>query len=492
MSDAINPSLTKVLLQTGGNANPFQFLPRETDVDAISGGGVTVESDFAGREYVGSRQTSNPARWTGNLSSRRTTVSKLRNLASDGLPCFHNLVILNGCESQDFTKFSMGEKYVDFTFSGLTPSDMIAKKTDQADPRLMDAIAVDAAIRIEFHPLAHTLQGTAFGDAGINHIINIKNPRCSGRCGDYDAGDREFIAVADPISPATAPRIGYTGDGGNTWTIGNIAAVANGVAQWVAVHGNNVIIAASGTDAGLYRAPLDGVKAGTATFTPVTGAPAAAFNCVMSIESLVVAVGASGNLYISRDGGYSVTQLASGVSSTLNAIAGDSESLFFIGGASGVVRKVVNGRVVSGVTVTGLSTDNVTALAVPANRTNELYVGSVAGKIYRTKNAGDALPVWKELSFDKPSGGGIIEHMAFSDAMGSFFWVVQTNGSSQSRVLIDYSGGDMASAAVAIGSFTSPGNAIINAIAPANADYALTVGEPVNSNGFTGVIFGGE
>lgn len=490
-NSAVNPTLTKAFIQPYGSGNDILMLPEETDVSAPSGGAVSFESDFAGRRYVGSRQTSNPERWTFDILTRRTTISKLRKLAKQP-QCLNNIIILNGCPTQDFTQFSFGELYVDAGFAGLSASDSISKKTDQADPKLMDTLSISAAIRIEFHPLAHVnASGTVFADGSVNHIINLANPRCAGYCGDASDGSTEYIAVGDGASPATIPRIAYTADSGNTWTLQTIAAVANGAAESVTVAGNRVIVACSGTNGGVYSAPLSAVKTGTAVFAAVTGiATGAAYNAVLAVGSVVVACGASGALYISRDGGFSFTAITSGVATALNALASDDENVIWVGGASGVVLRLRNTTTIGPVTVTGLSTSGVTSLAVPTNRTNEVYVGTVAGKIFRSRNAADPTPTWEELTFDKPSGGGIIEYMAFSDDMGAVFWVVQTNGSTQSRVLIDRSGGRMATNAVEIGSFTSPTNVIINAIAPANIDYALTVGEAVSSNGFIGKIFG--
>lgn len=487
---AINPTLTKTFIQPYGLGNPILALPEETDVSGPSGGSVSFESDFAGKKYVGSRQTSDPERWTFDVSSRRTTISKLRKLATQPA-CLHTIIILNGCPTQDFTQFSFGEMYIDAGNAGLSASDAIAKKTDQIDPRLMDVVSISAAIRLEFHPLTHVdASGTVFADGAVNDIINLSNPRCAGFCGDATDGDTEFLAVGDGADPATIPRIAYTSDAGNSWTVQTIAAVANGAAESVTVSGNRVIVACSGTNGGVYGAPLSAVRAGTATFAAVTGiATGATYNAVLAVGSVVVACGASGALYISRDGGFSFTAITSGVASALNAIAADDENLIFIGGAAGVLLRLRNTNHIGALTVTGLSTNVISSLAVPTTRT-EVYVGTTSGKIFRSRNAADPLPTWKELSFDKPSGGGIIEDMAFSDPKGATFWVAQTNGSSQSRILIDRSGGAMSEYAVEIGTYTSPTNAIINAVAPANIDFALTAGEEVSSNGFLGRIFG--
>lgn len=488
---AVNPTLTRSYIQPGGLGNDIYMLPPETNVGAASGGSVSFESDYAGRVYVGSRQTSNPERWTFDLMTRRITISRLRNLSL--VPqCLNTVILLNGCDNLDFTNFLFGEIYIDAGFGGLSASDNVSNRTEQTDPKLMDTVSVSAGVRLEFHPLTHvSAGGSTFGNAAINHIINLANVRCAGFCGEYSAGDQEYLAVLDPISPATIPRIGYSRDGGNTWTIQTIAAVANGAAEAVAVSGNNVIVAVSGTNAGLYRAALDSVKAGTATFTAVTGPGTVVFNAVLAVGSLVFAAGATGNLWVSRDGGYSFTQLTTGIATALNAIAADDENVVWVGGASGVLLRVRNTNVVGNIgTITGIGTDNITALAVPPNRTNEVYIGTATGEIWRSRDATNGIPTWAELSFDKPSGGGIIEALAFSDPMGATFWVVQTNASTQSRVLIDRSGGKMSVNAVAIGTFTNPGNSILNTIAPANIDYALTGGEAVSSLGFLGKIFG--
>lgn len=488
---AINPTLTRSFIQPGGLGNDVYTLPPETNVGAASGGSVSFESDFAGRAYVGSRQTSNPERWTFDLMSRRITVSRLRNLALTP-QCLNTVYVLNGCDNVDFSNFLFGEMYIDSGFGGLSASDNISNRTEQTDPKLMDTVSVSAGVRLEFHPLAHaSAGGTTFGNSAIMHILNLNNARCSGYCGEYSVGDQEFIAVLEGISPATIPRIAYTANAGNTWTIQTIAAVANGVAENVAVMGENVIVAVSGTNGGVYRANLTAVKAGTATFTAVTGiATGAAYNAVLAVGSLVFAAGAAGALYVSRDGGFSFTALSSGVATALNALAGDDENIVWAGGASGVLLRIRNGSIVGNIgTITGIGTDAITALAVPANRTNELYIGTITGEIWRTRNGTAGTPTWAELSFDKPSGGGIIEALAFSDAMGATFWVVQSNSTTQSRVLIDRSGGRMGVNAVAIGTFTDPANALILTIAPAHVDYGLTGGEPVSSNGFLGKIF---
>jgi hypothetical protein len=130
-------------------------------------------------------------------------------------------------------------------------------------------------------------------------------------------------------------------------------------------------------------------------------------------------------------------------------------------------------------------------VAVPRDRTNEVYIGTATGEIHRARNAYDSVPTWQELSFDKPTGGGIIEDIQFADVRQQIMFVVQSNAATQSRVLVDYSGGQMAKWATAFGAtFTSPANSIINSIAPVSANFAMTVGEPNGGQGFIGKIAG--
>jgi hypothetical protein len=129
---AVNPTLGKALIQPFGLGNPVYVLPPETDVTAPSGGSVSFESDYAGRAYVGSRQTSNPERWGFDLMSRRLTISRLRNLSANP-QCLNTVILLYGCPDQDWTNFQFGEIYIDSGFAGLGASANVINKTTQAD-----------------------------------------------------------------------------------------------------------------------------------------------------------------------------------------------------------------------------------------------------------------------------------------------------------------------------------------------------------------------
>jgi hypothetical protein len=484
-----NPSLSSVFVQPSGAGNKLKYIDPENIAAAYSGGGIAVESDFVRGRYVGSRITQNPGRVSMQLSARRRTTSELRKLAQN-VRCLPNVYILTGCPPQSIDRFELMTILVDAAITGNGVSGNIADGTTIADPKLMDQLTFDGAILLEARPLGHTVASSSPFAAGINHIIRVGEPYCAGPCGPENDGAREFLAVGDGITPATIPNIAYTRDGGVTWVTQTIAAVTNGVAEAVAIAGNRVIVAVTGTTPGLFSANLQEVMAGTATFQ--AGSTVAHSDVIALDDVTVLAVGAAGRISLSQDGGFSWTQIASGVATALNRVAaGTDKNVVWIVGASGVVLRLRNLAVVEAFTVSGIGTDAVTAAAVPRDRTGEFYFGTATGEIWRTLNAEAPTPVWEELQFDKPTGGGIVEDIQFvpNDRQPVMF-VVQTNAATESRVLVDYTGGAMGNWTLPIGSFTDPVNSVINSIAPANVNFALTAGEVDVTNGFVGQVYG--
>lgn len=463
----------------------------ESTVAAPSGGGITAESLFSGPRYKASRKTANKSRVTSQVSVREDVATALETAITNG-NCFGNLIVARGCVAGSKSVFDRMHILVDAAVTSPGYSGNILDGTSGDNPDLMRQVTFDAGAQIIYRPVAHSsITGTVFANA-FNHIIPVNLAgNCAGACGATNDGSTEFIMVSDGLSPATVPYIFYTANSGNTWVQQTIAVVTNGTAESVAICGDRVIVACSGTTAGIYIAPLADVKLGTAVFALASGITNTwVINSVVALDSsTALACGASGRLLYSTDAGYSWTALTSGVATALNAVAcGSDKSIAWAVGASGVVLRIRNLRTVQAVTGAAVGTDSLTTVAVPWDRPNEMYLGSATGEIHRVQNAYASQPTWEELTFDKPSGGGIIEYIAFADARGTLFSVVQSNASTQSRVLWDVSGGNMADWAISVGTFTSPGNSIINAIAPISVNFALTCGEPVSSQGFIGSI----
>ncbi len=479
MTAYIDPTKSKGFIQPGGPGNPWYLLPLESTIGAASGGGASYESDWAGKNYVGTRQTSNPERIDMQISTRKTTISRLRTLTKN--QCLFNLSVLWGCPEQDYTKFALGRIFIDVGAISGSDSDDILRGMEQNDPKLLDQVDGTAGADEEIRPLVHlNIAGTVIATY-LNKVISIGMPQCAGACGAENPGSLEYIAVGGPVSPATIPRILYTDDGGQTWTQQAMTGITNGSANSVTVAGNRVIVAWDGTTGGIYSAPLADVKLGTATFVLANGSLATHdVNDVLAITPLlVVACGDAGLLQVSQDGGFSFTTVTTNTVENLNNLASQDENLIWVGGDNAVLLRYKNLISVSTVTVSGVAgTDDISALAVPQGRSNEVYVGTNVGEIHRTRNAYDQTPTWEELLFDKPVVTSDIQDIQFAGHMGALMYVLQNDTNiSQGRVLVDYSGGAMGTWAVALGIYSNPSNDMIYSIAMGDANNGVTVGE---------------
>lgn len=462
---------------------------------APSGGGVSAEPLYSFGKPVDMRVTSNPSAVSSQIATSAGVVSEVRKLAKRPQNKL-SIYVANDCAPATPGKFKIMRIFAKAIPSSLNQSNDILDGITGEEADQMDQLDFDALTMIEARQLSHSDQSGTVTAAAINHVIALVDQTCN------PAGKLEFVAVGDPVAPATIPRIFYgtrpadAKDGDAiTWVQQTIAAVAAGAAEAVAVVGNRVIVAVSGVNAGVFTASLDDVKLGTATFTLANGITAAhVYNDVIALDGMtVLAVGDAGRVALSTDAGFSFSLLTSPVATALNrAACGGDKSVVWVGGASGVVLRIKNLSTVEQITVSGVSTDSVKAVAVPSNRTDEVYLGTAAGEIHRTLDARASTPTWEELNFDKPSGGGIIEDIQFGDAIGHAMFVVQTNGSTQSRVLRDLSGGSAGAwlAPVGTGSFTSPPNSTINSVAVVDANFAVTVGEPETAQGFIGIVTG--
>jgi hypothetical protein len=489
MPTYLNPTQGAVFVQPGGFGQLYKRLPAETNVNGLSGGGFSSESDFTGAGvYVGSRRTSDDERWSTTVETRLGASKLLRQLGYRRPKCYFNSMILWGCAPQDISSFQEGLLLIDIGIASNGQSAPIVKGMEQNDEKVLDTTDWDIAIVEEIYPVAHTRIGLTVTTGGVNAIIPLGILNCAGLCGADNDGNREFIAVGDPVSPATIPRIFYTDDAGVTWVSNALAGIADGAAVSVAVYMNNVLVAVTGTNAGLFRLPLDSIKtAGTLAPVLVTGiAAATAVNKVFTMDNLVYAAGDGGDMWVSVDGGYSFEAITTTLTEDFTTIASADEDLIWFGGTTQALVRVKATYLAETIVVTGLTGD-ITTVAVPFGRPNAVYVGTSTGEIWRSLNADDPTPQWEELGFDAPVSS-IIEDIQFSGALGAVMWVVQSNGSSQSRVIRDLSGGAMGAYALAIGTFTSPGNSLLNAIAPTGVNFALTVGEPNGGQGFIGRI----
>lgn len=342
---------------------------------------------------------------------------------------------------------------------------------------------------LEIDPLtASDIRGTV-STLAINAVLSVGYARWAGEVAGENTnnpGNREYLAGTAKASAGQPPKLLMSLDKGATWAALTCTGLTDMTITGIAKAGPNIVISGSdATGGGLAYCAWDTVKAQTSavTFTRSTGISAGTqVNAVATIDSnTLVACGPSGAVYISTDSGRSFASAGTAVTANaLTCIAVADSTLQWFGGASGTLVRRYKG-VMSTITVTGLSTTAINSLAVPPGLTRgtEVYVGSAGGNIYISVNGTATTPTWATRTFDS-SGSGAVDGLGFGGQDGEVLFIVQTNGSSQSRILRDHSGGYLGSDVEIISTFTSPANSTYNAVTVADENTALVVGD-VNS-----------
>lgn len=340
----------------------------------------------------------------------------------------------------------------------------------------------------ERQPALTNISGTVTALA-INKVISIGYERAAGEiAGEATAndGNQDFIAVTDK-DVSNLPHLLWTDDGGSSWTDVTLTGMTNGDAVDVTKAGAYIVVAMIGAGGGIAYAKWSDIKAGTATWVRATGVSAGTVvNCILAVTAKnIYAGGQSGKIYRSTDGGFTFELWNDGLATAQNLlqIAFYDQSLVWLGGASGALVKIARG-VASAVAVTGIGTDDVTALAVPEGRGNEVFVGTSAGDLFVSVDEGAR---WDVRTFDG-SGSGTIADLQFSGHEGQFLWLLQTNGSAQTRILRDRSGGYAGADVEIVSTYTGVANSGMNSIAASDPTTAVVVGEVNSAQGFIGRV----
>lgn len=394
----------------------------------------------------------------------------------------------------NFQRIDMYSNCLNTALPGATTGDMVNDMENIGDPLRM-SIGQRAGAWVPIMPVQHQRLTTSLTQA-VNAVISVGYPRTAGDVSGENTnndGLQEWIAVTAKDG-SNLPHLLWTQNKGATWTDVTLTGMTNMDATGVTKAGQYIVVSGSGVGGGLVYAKWDDVKAGTATWTRSTNISAGTVVNAVAAPSwgtTVYACGAAGAIYKSTDAGVTFSSAGTAVTANaLNEIAVADETLIWFGGASGTLVKMYNG-VMSVVTVTGISTNAINALAVPpgVNRGTELFVGAANGNIYVTTNSMATTPTFATRSFDQ-SGTGAVDGLAFGGFEGSVLWVAQTNaGATGSRILRDLSGGRLGNDVEVIGSFTSPTNATYNAIAGVryDANTLMVVGDN-STTSFLGLV----
>lgn len=483
-----DPTRVVAFAQPQSFAHSWKPLPKETTITGPSGGGSPTETDFLGDgTYRGKRFTGNPEPVTFTISTRYQEAQVLRDLQQQQCP--YNIMTLYGCSPQDISNFVAGELYIDVTTASFGASENVMNGMERTNPKVNDTLDADAAVRELFYPLTHGRVVTTFA-SGYTDILALGAPNCPGICGPGNSLEKEFLLAGGAVSPSTVPNLVYTPDGFVTQTTKLLTGITNGAAVSLAVCNGLLLIAVTGTSAGVYSVPLREVRAGTITVVASSGLGGADVNRVFAVDGIVLACGDAGDLWVSAEtDGYSFTPVLQSSTEDLLTIGGISKDLLWVGGTNGALLRV-RGTYQTEV-LTAPTSDDITVVRVPPFRPNELFIGTDAGAVWRTENANDPVPVWTQVRLPAPTTSRI-EDIQFAGTLGCTMWVVQTNGSSQSRVLVDYSGGNGNAYAIAWGTFTAPANSGLVRVAPTGMNHAITAGAVNTGAGFVGRLMRGQ
>ncbi len=504
MSDTtlVLPNKTYVWIQEGGPGNAYALAPAGTTVSAIPGGGAQYTRNRV-RDYrrgagnyksMRMVQSGDAEPYNGNIRANRTVRSKLRQIARRS-GAFSIMLTAREIGDPSPAAFDAASLVVEAYPLSITQSGDLAVGNTGATPEMLDDLPFTAADFIDLNNLVHGNSSGSVTTLAIHAVLDIGIRYAGGSAGIPNDGDREFLIGTAAGTTPTAPRLIYTRDSFVSSTTSNVTGLASGKITTIARALDLILVGGDGAAGGIYYAKLDDIKAGSAVFTQALGAAPCVKRIVMINPMEGFAVGSSadtgGNqrIWMTKDGGYTWTTLLGGsTAGSVDAVAFSDESAVWFGASDGTLRVYRNKTALSTVTISGVtSVTAIVALACPDMRANEVYVAAQSGRIIRTRNANDNTVVWEELQFDKPASSTIVD-ITFAGPMGCTFWAIQSNGSSQSRVLVDRSGGFMSNFAVAIGTFTSPANAAFTAFAVIDPNTAMVVGNVQDSVGFIGSI----
>lgn len=344
-----------------------------------------------------------------------------------------------------------------------------------------DAFEVDPVVPLK-------ISGTVTAQ-GISDVISVGYPRYAGQIAgenQNNPGNKEYLFITLKDG-SNLPHIHFTLNKGASWVDNTGTGLTNFDGSGIAKCGALVVISGIGAGGGLAYAEYEAVKAGTATWTRSTNiAAGTVINAVRAIDSqTLIACGAAGAVYISTDGGRSFVSAGGAVTANaLTKIAVVDSTLQWIAGASGtLIRRYKD--VMSVVAISGFAVA-INSLVVPTglSRGTEVFVGGADGTVRASVNGTATTPTFST----RRSGASAVDAMAFAGPDGDVLYIAESNGSSQSRLVRDLSGGMFGNDAEILGSYTDPANSTYNQIAAADVNTAMVIGDVNTSQGFIGLV----
>lgn len=502
-------------IQPGGPGNQWKVLDQNAALDAPGGGG-RARTTMWGRGEVGGLQprsivnTGNPDDWTMNLSYPLTNENELLRLSNT---CPFSIRARQYCSPNRTNMISYAppgmRSYPGTTVTKYGYNNGLVMSDGQGSD-VMRTAALTGILEVNWVAVAHSDISLQTSDVKFNRVIAIGAEVCAGACGIATTEEDSWLAVTNKDStPAygggSAPWLYWTVDRWTTRTGVRIGAYIAADARDVVLAGSKVIVFSDTKPpvyanlADIYNGVADpllwqfssGLSAISGTNFPVAA--------VAVDSNTILCVGAGGRIWLSTDGGISFTLIydtGALTSQNLNCIDAQASGNAFVGGNSGVfirLTKTPGQSAYSGSLITvrdaSLNTlsSNVNSIRTPAGRGDEVYLGTAGGEIWRTKQALVTRVVFTNMSFDKKGVGSIVD-MDFVGYLGNTLFVVQNFTDGTSRVLRDFSGGNLGNDVEPIGDFVTPGNFGYTSIAAANENMAITVGNLHGTYAFIGLL----
>lgn len=495
-----------------GPGNAWQVMDVNAALDAPSGGG-RARTTMWGRDERGGLAprsivyTGNPDDWTFNLKYPYTSENALKRLTCPFTIRARQYCSPNRTNTNAYVAPGM-LVYLQATVTKYGFDNGVAMNDGQATD-LMRTAALQAVGEDKWVPVTHDDISLTTNDIAFKKVIAIGAEVCQGACGLSTTEEDAWLAVTlkdstPSYAGGSAPWLYWTVDRWATRNAVRIGALIGADARDVVLAGSRVIVFSDTKApvyarlADVYNGVVDPNLWATSSGLSETGTnyPVAA---VAVDSSTVLAVGAGGRIWLSTDGGISFTKIydtGALTSNNLNAIDAQASGNAFVGGNSGVFIRLTKTPGQSSYTGSLISvkdssanvlSSNIQSVRTPKGRGDEVYLGTAGGEIWRTRGVNGTLVIFENKKFDR-SGLGSIVDMAFTGLQGNILFVVQNAPDGTSRVLRDFSGGNLGNDVEVIGDFVTPGNFGMTSIAAANSNMAVTVGNVHTSYSWIGMI----
>lgn len=250
-------------------------------------------------------------------------------------------------------------------------------------------------------------------------------------CGIANDGSGTIYALtrANVGSPGAPGQLIYSTDGGATWTTGTITGIGFNEPRYLDIAGGVLLVGTAGT--GLLISTINDLTGAPGSWSSVT-LPEACNDVYVASASAIFFCADGGEIYKTTDVGSAPTLLSDSGSTNLNRIHGSGQTIVAVG-ESGLVYYSVNGGT-TWATATAPAAAGLDALWVIDDY--NWLVGSDAGNLYRTRNQGQT---WETLSGFAGAGTGAIWDIIAPTA--EIIWVSQAI-SSTAYLLTSIDGGN--------------------------------------------------